>query len=274
MAQILFVFLLFFLFWISLPIEQVAGRHFTRQLNWYPPPYGSSSSVSPSTPPYGPSSPSGSTPQVPAFPSLPPSTSSPIGSNPSSPDYGSPPSGTSPVTTTPPSGYTPGSPPSGSLPGTHSPPYGYTPSGAPTTVSPIIGSSPTGPPIAPVISSPVIASPPPSSGRRGSCRYWRHNTGRWPNVLSALSTIARIFGSRAASIFGGRLTLMEALQSQNSDSYRELARQGTAALLNSYSSSNYVISTNDVLQQFNNALDSPADAARQAAIFEEANLRV
>lgn len=122
---------------------------------------------------------------------------------------------------------------------------------------------------------PVIGSPTSSpSGGGGSCDFWKSHSGKWPSFLSGFGTLLKLFGGRAGSVFGNRMTLMEALVNPNQDGYSALARQGAASLLNAYTVAGFVYTPEQVRVQFNNALESPDLASKQAATFEQANLSV
>ncbi|KAH7429096.1 hypothetical protein KP509_09G030500 [Ceratopteris richardii] len=200
----------------------------------------------------------------------PSSGSSPVGETPTPPTYVPPSSGSSPDVETPPlSPPYSGSPASGSSPLVGSPlssPLGGSPISSPDVGSPL--TSPT--PFVPTPTSPSGGSG--GYGGKGSCGFWSHHDLKFPSILSALTSVGKVFGGPALNIFGSQMTLMKALVNSNQDDYSNLARQGTASLLNSYAyAGEFSLTPEQVLDGFNKALDSPESALQQAALFERAN---
>ena len=107
-----------------------------------------------------------------------------------------------------------------------------------------------------------------------SCRYWSKHGSGFPNILSLLGTLARIFGGRTPSVYGGQMTLMQALVNPNQDEFSFLAREGAASLLNAYTLQNFAYSPEEVRLRFNSALVTPESAYKQAVDFRQANIAV
>ncbi|KAG6542818.1 hypothetical protein Mapa_015722 [Marchantia paleacea] len=108
----------------------------------------------------------------------------------------------------------------------------------------------------------------------GGCptQYWISNTHRWPTFFNVKSTIGDAFGTSATKVYG-EMTILQALLDTHDDGYHSLGRNGCTAILNAYSRSQYKFSHQKVIENFNAALVSNKAAARQAAMFDEANLR-
>lgn len=176
-----------------------------------------------------------------------------------------PPYGTSPVTPVPDAPY--------------SPPYSPAPdSSSPVVPTPDVPYTPT--PYTP--SDPAPASPPPSTP--GTCSWWSSNTSSFPDIISIISTLADIFSSITggsggtggtsiiSGIFGNQMTIYQGLTNTRPDGYGALARQSSAAILNSYSRPReYPYTPNQVKLQFRSALGSQQSAFQMARLFENAN---
>ncbi|BFI34228.1 hypothetical protein AXG93_1862s1240 [Marchantia polymorpha subsp. ruderalis] len=108
----------------------------------------------------------------------------------------------------------------------------------------------------------------------GGCptQYWISNTHSWPTFFNVKSTIGDAFGTPAAKVYG-ETTILQALLDTHDDGYHSLGRNGCTAILNAYSRPQYKFSHQMVIENFNAALVSNKAAARQAAMFDEANLR-
>lgn len=133
-------------------------------------------------------------------------------------------------------------------------------------------------PTPPVIDAPAVAAPPPHAG---SCSYWsKAHPSTLPDLLSFITPILDIFSSGAGSssiqtitsIFGSQMTLHQGLTNTRTDSYGALLRQGSAAVLNSYTYSSYPYNPTQVKSAFRGALVSQQAAAVQATKFENANI--
>lgn len=105
----------------------------------------------------------------------------------------------------------------------------------------------------------------------GWCRFWSSNTSMFPNFLSIITTILDIFGGSSGSIFGSQMTIYQGLTSTRPDAYGSLLRQGSAAILNSYTVRNYPYTPFQVKAGFRGALTSQQSAAVMAVNFENAN---
>ncbi|CAN0829000.1 hypothetical protein LINGRAPRIM_LOCUS2870 [Linum grandiflorum] len=74
---------------------------------------------------------------------------------------------------------------------------------------------------------------------RGRCtpQFWSSRREAWPRMVPQTATVSNVFGSRALERFRSDLTLLESASRNDGvqDPYVRLLRQGTAALLNSYS---------------------------------------
>lgn len=68
------------------------------------------------------------------------------------------------------------------------------------------------------------------------------------------------------------MTIQQGLTSTRNDGYGALLRQGSAAILNSYTRRDYAYSPFQVKLQFRNALGSQQQAFQMASLFENANL--
>ncbi|KAG0561718.1 hypothetical protein KC19_9G086100 [Ceratodon purpureus] len=145
------------------------------------------------------------------------------------------------------------------------------------------GPSPAYDPVPEVPPSPPAtpACPPPPAASPGSCSFWsKKKPSSLPDLLSFITPILDIFSSGAGSdaitaitsIFGSKTTLHQGLTSTRPDAYGELLRQGSAAVLNSYTSAQYPFTTFQVKASFRNALVSQQAAADMASKFENANL--
>lgn len=75
----------------------------------------------------------------------------------------------------------------------------------------------------------------------------------------------------AGSIFGSQMTLYQGLTNSRPDAFGSLLRQGSAAVLNSYTSRNYPYTPYQVKNSFRGALVWQQAAAVQAVNFENAN---
>jgi hypothetical protein len=104
-----------------------------------------------------------------------------------------------------------------------------------------------------------------------SCSFWSLNTSMFPDFLTIFTTILDLFGGSSGSIFGSQMTLYQGLTSTRPDAYGSLLRQGSAAILNSYTSRSYPYTPFQVKSQFRSALVSQQAAAVMAVNFENAN---
>lgn len=113
------------------------------------------------------------------------------------------------------------------------------------------------------------------------CRSWsKKPPSSLPDLLSFITPILDIFSSGGGtdiigtitSIFGSTTTLHQGLTSSRTDAYGALLRQGSAAVLNSYSSRTYPFTPLQVKSAFRGALVSQQAAAVMATKFENANL--
>lgn len=102
------------------------------------------------------------------------------------------------------------------------------------------------------------------------CSFWSTHISSWPSFFSLFSTVAEAFGTEAAKVFGS-ITLFEGLMDKRVDGYSQLLRQGSAAILNSYTKPNFALTHVSVMEQFNSALTSSSTALVQAKKFENAN---
>ncbi|CAK9211786.1 unnamed protein product [Sphagnum troendelagicum] len=182
--------------------------------------------------------------------------------------YGSTSPSTPASTTSGSGGYS--SPPSPIAPGpidsSPSAPYGEEPPAAPAPApdSTIYD-------YAPYAAPESAPAPAAASGGGGcSCDFWSTHISSWPSFFSLFSTVAEAFGTEAANVFGA-ITLFEGLMDTRVDGYSQLLRQGSAAILNSYTKPNFALTHVSVMEQFNSALTSRSTALVQAKKFENAN---
>lgn len=175
---------------------------------------------------------------------------------------------------------------------TYAPPYGSDPpsSASPVTPTPDVPYSPPYTPSDPSPTTPYTPDPStpatPAPSTPGTCTWWSKNTNSFPNFISILSTILDLFGTLTggsgssgggitntiASIFGGQTTVLQGLTNTRNDGYGALARQGSAALLNSLTRRDYPYNALQVKAQFRNALQSQQQAFATARLFENANI--
>lgn len=104
-------------------------------------------------------------------------------------------------------------------------------------------------------------------------RYWSSRTESWPRMVPQMSTVSKVFGSRAYERYRYDLTLLEAA-SRNDDlgnAFVRLVKESTAALLNSYARKGYPYNAWQVKTLLIQALVSKKAAALQAQRFREAN---
>jgi hypothetical protein len=256
----------------------------------YAPPYGSDPTPSGSSPVVP-------TPTPPTTPTDPTPTPTPTTPTPTTPTDPTPITPTDPVPTTPDTPYTPPTP----TPSTPSDPAPVTPADpVPTTPTtpytpdpaPITPADPIPTPTTPYTPDPTPITPAdpvpatPAASTPGTCTWWSSHTTSFPDIISIVSTIADLFGtitggsgssgtgvtSTIASIFGGQLTVMQSLTNTRNDGFGALARQGSAALLNSLTRRDYPYNAFQVKTQFRNSLQSQQQAFATAKLFENANI--
>ncbi|KAF8405384.1 hypothetical protein HHK36_010288 [Tetracentron sinense] len=134
---------------------------------------------------------------------------------------------------------------------------------------------PVTPPNPPTIRFPPIRPLPPVPFWEGSvCPYenWTmpEYICHW-KVVGPDTKVAVAFGLIAARRYGTDMSLKEGLQGRG-DLYMTLLREGTAALLNSYNSLQFVYPTLVVIERMNWALlGSPQQALLTALLFSRAN---
>lgn len=113
------------------------------------------------------------------------------------------------------------------------------------------------------------------------CRSWaKAHPSTLPEFLSFFTPIARIFSSGGGSssieaitsIFGSKITLHQGLTQSGTDGYSALLRQGSAAILNSYTVRDFPYRPVEVKSAFRGALVSQQAAFVMATKFENANL--
>ncbi|XP_024373034.1 uncharacterized protein [Physcomitrium patens] len=153
-----------------------------------------------------------------------------------------------------------GGPDAGSTPAVPQDPYGV-------PYTPPVGGDPYASPYTPDPSVPD--SPVPNTP--GTCSFWTSNTHKFPDFLTILTPILDIFGGNSGSIFGSQMTLFQGLTNSRPDAFGSLLRQGSAAVLNSYTSRDFAFTPFQVKNSFRGALVSQQAAAMQAVIFENAN---
>lgn len=92
-------------------------------------------------------------------------------------------------------------------------------------------------------------------------------------MLSLVSTLAKLFGPRLLKFFSGRKapTMYGALKDVSPLPIPSLMREGAASLINSYTLKDFPLSSSQVVDQFNAALDTPAAASQQALKFQHLN---
>ncbi|XP_016506988.1 uncharacterized protein LOC107824701 [Nicotiana tabacum] len=110
---------------------------------------------------------------------------------------------------------------------------------------------------------------------RGRCtpQYWSSRRESWPKMVPQMSTVSKVFGSRAYERYRYDLTLLEAA-GRNDDRdniFARLVKQSTAALLNSYARKNYPYSAWEVKTMLIQALVSEKSATVLAQRLSEAN---
>ncbi|XP_019188426.1 PREDICTED: uncharacterized protein LOC109182718 [Ipomoea nil] len=111
---------------------------------------------------------------------------------------------------------------------------------------------------------------------RGRCtpQYWSSRREAWPRMVPEMSTVSKVFGSRAYERYRYDLTLLEAA-SRNDDGddvFASLVKESTAALLNSYARKpHYHFTAWEVKTRLIQALVSKDAAAKQAQSFANAN---
>ncbi|CAA2978159.1 Hypothetical predicted protein [Olea europaea subsp. europaea] len=110
---------------------------------------------------------------------------------------------------------------------------------------------------------------------RGRCtpQYWSSRTESWPKMVPQMSTVSKVFGSRAFERYRYDLTLLEAA-GRNDDGdnvFAWLVKESTAALLNSYARKGYPYAAWEVKTLVIQALVSKEAASLQAHQFSEAN---
>lgn len=157
-----------------------------------------------------------------------------------------PPTPTTPVVVTPPS-----------TPLVPSPPYV-------TPVTPIVPS----PPLIPVTPpTPFDPNTPPFP-----CTYWGTHPTLIFGVLGWWATVGGLFGvTTLPGLNAADYSLQQILTSPRKDGYGSLYREGTASLLNSMATKNFIFSTKQVKDSFLNSLSSDKLAATQARLFKLAN---
>ncbi|KAL2485940.1 hypothetical protein Adt_30696 [Abeliophyllum distichum] len=110
---------------------------------------------------------------------------------------------------------------------------------------------------------------------RGRCtpQYWSSRTESWPKMVPQMSTVSKVFGSRAFERYRYDLTLLEAAgrNDDGDNAFARLVKESTAALLNSYARKGYPYTAWDVKTLVIQALVSEESAAFQAQKFSEAN---
>ena len=92
-------------------------------------------------------------------------------------------------------------------------------------------------------------------------------------MVPQMSTVSKVFGSRAFERYRYDLTLLEAA-ARNDDgenAFARLVKQSTAALLNSYARKGFPYSAWEVKTRLIQALVSEKAAAIQAQLLSEAN---
>eukprot|EP01018_Ginkgo_biloba_P039235 Gb_00869 [translate_table: standard] len=104
-----------------------------------------------------------------------------------------------------------------------------------------------------------------------TAEYWRSRKEKWPRMVPVLSTVAKVFGSRAMEAYGPQLTLLDAMVMEESDGYASLLKQSSAALVNSYSREGFPYSAWRVKTLVIQSLVSQDAAAAQAHQFLLAN---
>ncbi|KAK1283895.1 hypothetical protein QJS10_CPB21g00051 [Acorus calamus] len=66
-------------------------------------------------------------------------------------------------------------------------------------------------------------------------RYWSDRREAWPKMVPQISSVAKVFGSRALERYEPTLTLWEATEKNDgSNAFSRLLKQSSAALLNAY----------------------------------------
>ncbi|CAI9778562.1 unnamed protein product [Fraxinus pennsylvanica] len=110
---------------------------------------------------------------------------------------------------------------------------------------------------------------------RGRCtpQYWSSRTESWPKMVPQMSTVSKVFGSRAFERYRYDLTLLEAA-GRNDDGdnvFARLVKESTAALLNSYARKGYPYAAWEVKTLVIQALVSKEAASVQAQKFSQAN---
>jgi hypothetical protein len=173
---------------------------------------------------------------------------------------------------------------------TYAPPYGSDPAPSvpyspPASVSPVVPTPDV--PYTPTPYTPTDPVPTPTPSSPGTCTWWSSNTGSFPDVVSIVSTILDLFTSLTggsggsdgggitsiiSSIFGSQMTIYQGLTNTRTDGFGALARQSSAALLNSLTRRDYPFNALQVKVQFRNALGSQQQAFATARMFENANL--
>jgi len=124
--------------------------------------------------------------------------------------------------------------------------------------------------------------PPPSPpSSPGSCSSWaKAHPSTLPDLLSFITPIKDIFAKAGdsstiqaiTSIFGSKITLHQGLTQTGTDGYSSLLRQGSAAILNSYTVRDFPYRPVQVTSAFRGALVSQQAASVMATKFENANL--
>ncbi|KAL6553729.1 hypothetical protein OROMI_019402 [Orobanche minor] len=148
----------------------------------------------------------------------------------------------------------------------------------PIITPPVIISPPTTPiidPGTPSIPGITIPSPPfpfdPNSPPF-TCTYWSHH----PMLIWGLfggwgTTVGSAFGVSSLPEAVANMNILQALSNTRSDGVGQLYREGTAALLNSIAHPRFPYTTSQVRDSFVAALGSNKVAAGQAHLFKMAN---
>ncbi|XP_039046135.1 uncharacterized protein LOC120186211 [Hibiscus syriacus] len=112
------------------------------------------------------------------------------------------------------------------------------------------------------------------SRTRGRCtpEFWSSRREAWPRMVPHGSTVSKVFGSRASERFRSDMRLLETRDvNEEGDVFRELVKQASAALLNSYARKGFPYSAWEVKSLMIQGLVSEGAAARLTQRFSVAN---
>ncbi|KAH7297903.1 hypothetical protein KP509_25G017800 [Ceratopteris richardii] len=107
----------------------------------------------------------------------------------------------------------------------------------------------------------------------GTSGFFRNNPSRIPQILSLVSSLVKLFGPRLLKFFANRKspTLLGALKTESNAPIDFLSREATASLINTYVYHDFPLSTAEVVEQFNAALQTPELLSAQALKFQQLN---